>query len=53
MLIEQLPPKEEPTGYFVPRAERRNKAFLDHMQVYIQHYHKVHLELEHFSFTGA
>ncbi|KAF9293300.1 hypothetical protein BGZ74_011774 [Mortierella antarctica] len=44
VLIEQLPPKEEPTGYFVPRAERRNKAFLDHMQVYIQHYHKKFLE---------
>lgn len=43
VLIEQLPPKEESTGYFVPRAERRNKAFLEHMQAYIQHFHKVHL----------
>ncbi|KAG0076454.1 hypothetical protein BGZ93_000955 [Podila epicladia] len=44
VLIEQLAPKEEPTGYFVPRAERRSKAFLEHMQAYIQHYHKKFLE---------
>ncbi|KAG0326513.1 hypothetical protein BG000_001355 [Podila horticola] len=44
VLIEQLPPKEESTGYFVPRAERRNKAFLEHMQAYIQHFHKKFLE---------
>ncbi|KAF9391231.1 hypothetical protein CPB97_007201 [Podila verticillata] len=44
VLMEQLAPKEEPTGYFVPRAERRNKAFLEHMQAYIQHFHKKFLE---------
>ncbi|KAF9203537.1 hypothetical protein BGZ59_001566 [Podila verticillata] len=44
VLMEQLAPKEEPTGYFVPRAERRNKAFLEHMQAHIQHFHKKFLE---------
>ncbi|KAF9412694.1 hypothetical protein BGZ94_000965 [Podila epigama] len=40
VLIEQLAPKEEQTGYFVPRAERRLKAFLEHMEAYIEQFHK-------------
>ncbi|KAG0345699.1 hypothetical protein BG004_003262 [Podila humilis] len=43
ILIEQLAPKEEPTGYFVPRVERRRAAFSEHMQEYIHQYHKTFL----------